>query len=213
MVIGGGISGIQASLDLAALGFKVYLVEKEAILGGKMAKLDKTFPTNDCSMCILSPKLIECAREPNITILSYSEVKTVSGSAGNFQVILKRKPRYVDESLCNGCGACTAYCPVKIPDSFNQNLSSASAINILCPQAIPLCAAIDKEHCLFLTQKKCKICSPVCLHGAIDFTQSEEELHINVGAILVTAGCGIFEAKIAGQYGYSRYKNVITQWS
>jgi len=209
MVMGGGISGIQASLDLAALGFKVYLVDKASMIGGKMAQLDKTFPTNDCSMCILSPKLIECDREPNIDILAYTDVKAVEGEAGNFKVTLSRKPRYVDEDICVGCRTCDSYCPVHVADPFNENLSDTKAISVLCPQAVPLVSAIDKDQCLFFTQKKCKICYAVCQRRAIDFTQTEEEFTIDVGAIIVSTGYDIFDATIATEYGYGRMKNVV----
>ena len=209
MVVGGGISGIQASLDLASLGFKVYLVDKNPMIGGKMAQLDKTFPTNDCSMCILSPKLIECDREPNIDILAYTDVKAVEGEAGNFRVTLIRKPRYVDEDLCRGCGTCASYCPVHVSDPFNENISDVKVISILCPQAVPTISTIDRDQCLFLTQKKCKICSPVCQAQAIDFTQTEEEFTLDIGAIIVTPGYDIFDATIASEYGYGRMKNVV----
>jgi len=209
MVMGGGVSGIQASLDLASLGFKVYLVDKAPMIGGKMAQLDKTFPTNDCSMCILSPKLIECDREPNINILAYCEVKEVDGEAGNYKVTLNRKPRYVDEDICVGCETCASYCPVHISDPFNENLSDTKVINILCPQAVPAVSTINKDHCLFLNQKKCKICYSVCQRRAIDFTQTEEELTIEVGAIIVTTGYDIFDATLTTEYGYGRMKNVV----
>ena len=209
MVIGGGISGIQAALDLASLGFKVYLVDKAPMIGGKMAQLDKTFPTNDCSMCILSPKLIECAQEPNIHILAYCELKAVYGEAGKYKVTLSRKPRFVDEDLCTGCGTCASYCPVKIADIFNENMSDTTAINILCPQAVPAVSAINKDQCLFLNQKKCMICFPVCQAKAIDFSQTEEEFTVDVGAIIVTTGYDIFDATLITEYGYTRMKNVV----
>jgi len=130
MVVGGGISGIQAALDLATSGYKVFLVEKAPTIGGKMAQLDKTFPTNDCSMCIESPKFIECDRHPNIEILTNTEIETVAGEAGNFTITLTRKPRYVKEDLCTGCTVCVEYCPVTIPDPFNQNMSDNKAVHI-----------------------------------------------------------------------------------
>ncbi len=157
MVVGGGISGIQASLDLAAMGFKVYLVDKSPAIGGKMAQLDKTFPTNDCSMCIESPKFIECSRHPNIDILTLTEIDRVEGEAGNFKVTLIKKPRYIDEDKCRGCTTCAEYCPVEILDRYNQNLSFAKAAHIYFPQAVPLISYIDPETCLFLLDKKCNI--------------------------------------------------------
>ncbi|GAG24533.1 unnamed protein product, partial [marine sediment metagenome] len=136
MVVGAGVSGIQAALDLANSGFKVYLVDKAPAIGGKMAQLDKTFPTNDCSMCILSPKFIECARNPNITIITYAEVESVGGEEGNFKVTLLKKPRYVDEEKCLGCPTCIEYCPIKIPDAYNENLISTKCIYIPFAQAV-----------------------------------------------------------------------------
>ena len=158
MVVGGGISGIQAALDLATAGFKVYLVEKSPTIGGKMAQLDKTFPTNDCSMCIESPKFIECDRHPNIEILTYTEVDSVEGEAGDFKVTLIKKPRYVIEDKCTGCTTCVEYCPVKVPDPYNQDLSSNKAIHIYFSQAVPLVTYVD-ESCLYLKDKKCNICA------------------------------------------------------
>ena len=161
MVVGGGISGIQAALDLATAGFKVYLVEKTPTIGGKMAQLDKTFPTNDCSMCIESPKFIECDRQPNIEILTYTEVTSVEGKAGDFKVTLTKKPRYIVEDKCTGCTTCTEYCPVNIPDPFNQNLSLNKAVHIYFSQAVPLVSYID-DDCLFLKDKTCAICESEC---------------------------------------------------
>ena len=143
MVVGGGISGIQAALDLAETGFKVYLVDKSPAIGGKMSQLDKTFPTNDCSMCIESPKFIECDRHPNIEILTYTEVDRVEGEAGDFKVTLIKKPRYVIEDRCTGCTTCVEHCPVKVPDPFNQDLSNNKAIHIYFSQAVPLITYVD----------------------------------------------------------------------
>jgi heterodisulfide reductase subunit A len=145
MVVGGGISGIQAALDLATAGFKVYLVEKSPTIGGKMAQLDKTFPTNDCSMCIESPKFIECDRHPNIEILTYTEVDSIEGEAGDFTVNLIKKPRYIIEEKCTGCTVCVEYCPVSVPDPYNQNLSLNKAIHIYFSQAVPLVTYIDEN--------------------------------------------------------------------
>jgi heterodisulfide reductase subunit A len=157
MVVGGGISGIQAALDLGTAGFKVYLVDKAPTIGGKMAHFDKTFPTNDCSMCIESPKFVECNRHPNIVLKTYTEVEKVKGEPGNFTVTLLRKPRYIDETKCTGCTTCVEYCPVKYHDEFNQEMSKNKAIHIYFAQAIPLKPYID-ESCLYLKEKKCSIC-------------------------------------------------------
>ncbi len=209
MVVGGGISGIQAALDLATAGFKVYLVEKKPTLGGKMAQLDKTFPTNDCSMCIESPKFIECNRHPNIEILSYTEVDHVKGEAGDFTVTLTRKPRYVNEDVCTGCGTCVEYCPVKIKNEYNQDLGETKAIHLYFSQAVPLVTYISDE-CLYLKEKKCGICEGVCKNKAIDFFQKPEEIEINVGAIVLAPGYETFDPKIRGDYGYGTVQNVVT---
>jgi heterodisulfide reductase subunit A len=209
LVVGGGISGIQAALDLATGGFKVYLVEKSPTIGGKMAQLDKTFPTNDCSMCIESPKFIECDRHPNIEILTYTEVNSVEGEAGDFTVILTKKPRYVIENKCTGCTVCVEYCPVSVPDPYNQYLSSNKAIHIYFSQAVPLVTYID-ENCLNLKDKKCTICQGVCKHDAIDFNQEEEKIDIKVGAIVLSPGYETFNPKLRGDYGYGKMENVVT---
>jgi len=209
VVIGAGISGIQASLDLANMGFKVYLVDKAPAIGGKMAQLDKTFPTNDCSMCIQSPKFIECSRHPNIDILTYTEVDRVEGEAGDFKVTLIKKPRYIIESKCTGCTACLEYCPVKYPDQFNQDISSNKAIHIYFSQAIPLVTYID-ESCLYLKEKKCTICRGVCRNNAVDFNQKPEKIEVKVGAIVLSPGYEAFDPKLRGDYGYGKMKNVVT---
>ena len=210
MVVGGGISGIQASLDLAEMGFKVYLVDKSPAIGGKMAQLDKTFPTNDCSMCIESPKFIECSRHPNINILTYTEVDRVAGEAGNFKVTLIKKPRYILDEKCRGCTTCTEYCPVKVPDRYNQCLSLSKCSHIYFSQAVPLVTYIDPENCLFLQDQKCNICVGVCKNNAIDLYQKEERLEVEVGAIILAPGYEIFDPKLRGDYGYGRFKNVVT---
>ncbi|MHB1121205.1 MAG: FAD-dependent oxidoreductase [Ramlibacter sp.] len=209
MVVGGGISGIQAALDLATAGFKVYLVEKTPTIGGKMSQLDKTFPTNDCSMCIESPKFIECDRHPNIEIMTYTEVAGVEGTPGNFTVTLTRKPRYVDEDKCTGCTVCVEYCPVKIPDPFNQNLSLNKAVHIYFSQAVPLVTYID-DTCLYLKDKTCSICTGVCENDAINFNQTPQKVQVKVGAIVLSPGYEIFDPKIRGDYGYGTCENVVT---
>ncbi len=209
MVVGGGISGIQAALDLAYAGFKVYLVEKSPTIGGKMAQLHKTFPTNDCSMCIESPKFVECNRHPNIEIMTYTEVDSVEGQAGDFRVTLIKKPRYIDEGKCTGCTTCVEYCPVKVPDPYNQDISQNKAIHIYFAQAIPLVTYID-ESCLYLKDKKCSICKAVCKNDAIDFNQMPQRVEVKVGAIVLAFGFEPFDPKIREDYGYGRMQNVVT---
>ncbi len=209
MVVGGGISGIQAALDLATSGYKVYLVERAPTIGGKMAQLDKTFPTNDCSMCIESPKFIECDRHPNIEILTYTEVATVEGEAGSFEVTLIRKPRYVNEDLCTGCTVCTEYCPIQVPDPFNQELSDNKAIHIYFSQAIPLVPYID-GRCRYLEDQKCTICESVCKNKAIDLRQKATKQVVKVGAIVLSPGYGVFNPRLRSDYGYGTYANVVT---
>jgi heterodisulfide reductase subunit A len=210
MVVGAGVSGIQAALDLANSGFKVYLVDKAPAIGGKMAQLDKTFPTNDCSMCILSPKFIECARNPNITIITYAEVESVDGEEGNFKVTLLKKPRYVDEEKCLGCPTCIEYCPVKIPDAYNENLTLTKCIYIPFAQAVPAIPVIDPTHCPYILRKECQICRPVCKNKAIDFHQQEKKVEIEVGSIILAPGYEIFQPQIQSEYGYKRFSNVVT---
>jgi heterodisulfide reductase subunit A len=210
LVVGGGISGIQASLDLAGIGFRVFLVDKSPAIGGKMSQLDKTFPTNDCSMCIESPKFIECSRHPNIEILTNTEVLRVEGEAGGFTVTLNRKPRYVNEDVCTGCTTCFEYCPVQVPDPYNQNLSLTKAVHIHFSQAVPLVSYIDPETCLYLQDEKCQICAGVCKHNAIDLHQKPQKLEINVGAVVLSPGYDVFDPAVRGDYGYGTIKNVVT---
>jgi heterodisulfide reductase subunit A len=210
MVVGGGISGIQAALDLANTGFKVYLVDKAPAIGGKMAQLDKTFPTNDCSMCIESPKFLECRRHPNIVLLTRTEVDRVEGKAGDFKVTLTKKPRYIIEDKCTGCTTCAQYCPVKVPDPYNQDLSLNKAVHIYFSQAVPLVSYIDPDACLYLQGEQCNICVGVCEHKAIDLHQEEEKLVVEVGAIVLSPGFEIFDPKLRGDYGYGTMANVVT---
>jgi heterodisulfide reductase subunit A len=211
MVVGGGISGIQASLDLATAGFKVYLVEKSPAIGGKMAQLDKTFPTNDCSMCIESPKFVECSRHPNIEILTYTDIEKVTGEAGDFTVTLVKKPRYIEEDKCTGCGVCVEYCPVKVEDEYNQNLSLNKAIHIYFSQAVPLVTYVDREKCSFLKEERCTICQGVCKNNAINLFQKPETHQIEVGAIVLAPGYEAFDpATLRDTYGYGKFENVVT---
>jgi heterodisulfide reductase subunit A len=210
LVIGGGIAGIQASLDLAEQGLRVHLVERTPSIGGRMAQLDKTFPTNDCSTCILSPKMVDCARHPNIVLHTYSEVQEVTGEAGAFGVRVLKHARYVDEERCTGCGECALKCPRKVPDAFNLGLSQRRAIYLYFPQAVPMVMTIDPEECIYLTRGKCGACQQICQAEAIDFEQQDLELELEAGAIVVATGYDFYDPTSIGQYGYHRYPNVIT---
>lgn len=209
LVIGGGIAGIQASLDLANRGTTVYLVEKTPSIGGRMAQLDKTFPTLDCSICILAPKMIECYRHPNIRLLTYSEVTGVSGSSGNFNVKIQKNPRYVDAEKCTGCGTCIEKCPSKAPNEFDMGLGTRKAIYMPFKQAVPLVAAIDTKNCLYFTKGICKVCEKVCPSKAIDYEQKLEEMNVNVSSIILATGFDSFDSSTMTEYGYGKFKNVI----
>ncbi len=211
LVIGAGIAGIQAALDIADNGFKVYLVEKEPSIGGHMVQLDKTFPTLDCSACILTPKMSDVGNHPNIELHSYSEVEEVKGFIGNFKVKIKKKPRYIIEEKCNACGQCVSYCPVEIPDPFNMNLSTMKCLYIPFPQAVPASYVIDPEHCRYTLRRECKQCEPVCKElNAIDLKQKEKFIDIEVGTIVVATGFDTFDPKLKPEFGYGYYPNVIT---
>jgi heterodisulfide reductase subunit A len=210
MVIGGGIAGVQAALDLADSGIEVFLVERAPSIGGRMAQLDKTFPTNDCSLCILSPKLVEAAEHPYINIISNAEIEQVRGNAPHFAVTVRKKPRFVNEEKCTGCGVCMTKCPVKIPDDFNVGLCDTKCIHIPFPQAVPAVAIIDKEHCIYFKRGKCRICERFCEPQAIDFNQQQEFMNIEVGSIIVAAGLTEFSAVSKDEYGYKIFPNVIT---
>jgi heterodisulfide reductase subunit A len=210
VVIGGGIGGVQASLDLANAGIKVYMVERQPSIGGVMAQLDKTFPTNDCSMCILSPKLVEVARHPNIQLLTNSQVTGVEGSAGEFTVTVTKHPRYVDMEKCIACGTCTEKCPSKVPSEFDQGMGDRKAIYAQFPQAVPLKWSIDAEHCLYLTKEKCGICAKVCPADAVDFEDAEEVLQLDASSIIAAPGFASYDPAPLTEFGHGRYANVIT---
>ena len=211
LVIGGGIAGIQTALDIADAGFPVDIVESKPTIGGKMAQLDKTFPTLDCAACILTPKMVEAAQHENIRIISYSEVQDIKGFVGNFTVQIKKKARYVNEDICTGCGLCTEKCPQKkVPNEFNLEMDNRRAIYIPFAQAVPKVATIDPNYCTMLKTGKCGVCAKVCTAGAIDYTQKDEIIEEKYGAIVAATGFNPISMKPFDEYAYSQSKDVIT---
>ncbi len=208
-VIGGGIAGMQASLDLADSGFKVYLIEKGPSIGGRMAQLDKTFPTLDCSMCILGPKLVGIARHPNIELLTMSTVEGITGEAGAFSLTIKKKTRFVDEEKCTGCGLCQEKCPIKISDEYNAGTVVTKNVRIPFPQAVPLVAVMDKEKCLYHAKGVCRLCEKACGAGAIDFEQEDRKFDIDVGSVIVATGFTPFDPTNQTELGY-HHPDVLT---
>lgn len=196
------------------MGIHVDMVERKPCIGGKMAQLDKTFPTNDCSICILAPKLSECYRHPNITIYSYSEVKKVEGNTGNFSVELYKKARYIKEDACINCGLCAEKCPMRVNDEFDRNLRKRRAIYMYYLQGVPSIMTIDKENCLWFTKNACRICEKVCERDAIDFEQKDEVIKLNnIGSIIVATGYNLIEDIEKGalkNYGYGKFRNVVS---
>lgn len=212
LVIGGGVSGITAALDLADQGNHVFLVEKEPSIGGKMAKLDKTFPTLDCSLCILAPKMVDISRRPNITLLTYSEVKDVQriSDQDSFKVRVHRKPRYVKDDRCTGCRLCVQKCPIRVPNEFEEGLNQRKAIYIPFPQAVPAVATIDSKNCLYFTKGVCQVCKKFCPANAVDFDQKPSDVELEVKAIVVATGFMLLDPSSLPQYGYKRFPNVLT---
>ena len=206
MVIGGGIAGINSALDMANMGFKVYLVERDESIGGRMAQLDKTFPTLDCSICIEGPKMVEVARNKNIEIISFAEVTNVDGYVGNFKVRIHKKPRYVIQKNCTGCGECMDACPVEYPNKWEMNLGTRKAVSVPFPQAVPLVYTIDKDHCI-----ECYKCVDACgARQAIDMEQKPEDIEVEVGTITVATGYDMYDPSDDPRYGYGKFANVIT---
>ena len=211
LVIGGGIAGIQTALDIADAGFPVDIVETKPTIGGKMAQLDKTFPTLDCAACILTPKMVDVAQNEKVRIFSYSEVTDVSGFVGNFEVTIKRRARYVKEDICTGCGLCTEKCPQKkVPNEFNLGMDNRRAIYIPFAQAVPKVATIDPNYCTMLKTGKCGVCSKVCSVGAIDYKAKDEFITEKYGAIVVATGFNPISMDKFDEFAYSQSKDVIT---
>jgi heterodisulfide reductase subunit A len=210
MVIGGGIAGIQAALDIANTGHKVVMIERSPSIGGHMSQLSETFPTLDCSQCILTPRMVEVAQHPNITLYTYAEVESVDGFIGNFVVKVRKKSKSLDEGLCTGCGLCTTKCPQKkIPNEFEEGLGNRTAIYVPFPQAVPNKPVIDKLNCTYYQKGKCKVCEIVCPTKAIRFDQPDEIIELQIGAIVVATGFDIKRADFFPEYGYGKYKDVI----
>lgn len=211
LVVGGGIAGIEAALRLADAGKQVILVEHEPSIGGHVAMLDRTFPSLDCAVCILVPKMVNVMEHPNITLLSYSQVDEVSGFVGNFRVWVRKKARYVDEALCTGCGLCVEKCPWQnIPSEFDQGMDTRPAIYFPFPQAVPHLPLIDPPHCAYFRWDTCQVCQNLCPTGAIDFKQQDEIQEFEVGAIILATGFQLFDPGRAIQYGYGRWDNILT---
>jgi len=210
LIIGAGIAGIQAALDLANMGIKVHVIEKRPCIGGRMAQLDKTFPTNDCSICILAPKLSEAARHPNIILHTLSEVVGLKGTAGNFNAKIVEYPRYVNLDKCINCGDCIEKCPTRVDDDFNAGLKKRRAIYLDYLQGIPAKVTIDPQHCLFITRGKCGICKKVCKKEAIEYDQKEKNINLPVSSVIVATGYDLFDPTPLVRYGYGKIQNVIT---
>jgi heterodisulfide reductase subunit A len=209
LVIGGGIAGIQASLDIADSGYEVILVEKNQSIGGHMLQLSETFPTLDCPQCIATPKMVQVGQHPKINLLAFSEIEEVSGYVGNFKVKIRRKASFVDWDKCTGCGLCMEKCPAKVPSEFNEFLAKRKAIYTLFPQAVPNKPVIDSNNCLYFTKGKCRVCEKNCSLKAINFEQKDSFVEENVGAIIVATGYDLMNKAEVGEYGYGKYKDVI----
>src|SRR5512139_2664982 len=211
LIVGGGIAGIQAALEIADAGYHVVMVEREPSIGGHMAQFDKTFPTLDCSACILTPKMVDVGNHKNITLLTWAEVTHVDGYVGNFQVTIRQKPRYIDTELCTGCGICQEKCPKKVVDEvFEAGLGYRKAVYTPFPQAVPKFPVIDHDNCTFFQKGTCKACAKFCPTGAIAFDQQDELITVKVGNIILATGFDLFDARRITNYGYGRLPNVFT---
>ncbi len=210
LVIGGGIAGMQAALDIADGGKKVYLVERDPSIGGNMSKFDKTFPTLDCAACISTPKLVAVGQHENIEMMTYSEVIDVSGFVGNFKIKIKKKPRYVDADKCTGCGVCSEKCPSKVLSEFDHELTTRKAIYTPFPQSVPNTRVIDADHCIYFKKNRCRLCEKFCEADAIDFEQKEEIVEVEVGSVIIATGFETFNPVTISQYGFGRFPEVYT---
>ena len=210
LVIGGGIAGIQAAIDIAESGYEVDVVEREPSIGGRMAQLEKTFPTLDCSACILTPKMVEAAQHPNINLLTYSEVEEVNGFVGQFEVKIRQKARYVDPVKCTGCGICYEKCPSKASSEFEMGLSKRKAIYVPFPQAVPNIPVIDRDACLYFKKGRCQICQKECPPQAIDYEQQDQLIERRYGAIVVATGFDQMKPEQYGEYGYGQHPDILT---
>jgi heterodisulfide reductase subunit A len=211
LVVGGGIAGIQAALDIAEAGYQVTLVERTPSIGGRMAQFDQTFPTLDCAACILTPKMVECASNPNIRIVSYAEVEEVSGYVGNFEVKIRRRARGVDMEKCTGCGICSEKCPVKVSSEFEAGMGKRKAIYVPFPQAVPNVPVIDRERCTYyLRNGRCRVCEKFCAPGAIRFEEQDEILAETFGAVVMATGFDLWDQSKLGEYGGGQIPDVIS---
>ncbi|MDW7739123.1 MAG: CoB--CoM heterodisulfide reductase iron-sulfur subunit A family protein [Bacillota bacterium] len=210
LVIGGGIAGIQTALDIAEAGYVVDLVEREPSIGGRMAQLEKTFPTLDCSACILTPKMVEAAQHPNINLITYSEVEEVKGFVGQFDVKIRQKARSIDPVKCTGCGICYEKCPAKAPSEFEMGRAKRKAIYVPFPQAVPNIPVIDRENCLYFKKGRCQICAKECPPQAVDYEQQDEILERRYGVIVVATGFDQLDPSIYGEYGYGQHPDILT---
>jgi heterodisulfide reductase subunit A len=210
LVLGGGIAGITAAIEIADKGYDVYLLDKSPSIGGHMAQLSKTFPTLDCSACTLAPKMVYVAQHPNVKIITMAQIEAISGSPGNYDVLIKKQPRFVNEENCSGCGECANVCPVRVPSKFEEGLTQERAIYLPFKQAIPNTYAIDKEHCLYLNRGVCKLCEKFCKGNAIAFDQTEETIELNVGAIIVSTGYDQIDPQLYTQYNFGKHPDIVT---
>lgn len=209
LVIGGGISGIQSALDIANAGYEAVLLERSSSIGGHMAQLSETFPTLDCSQCILTPKMVEVSQHPNIKLMTYCELDELSGYVGNFKAKIRKKSAYVDWEKCTGCGLCSEKCPAKVPSEFEEMLEERKAIYVPFPQAVPNKPVIDRENCIYFQSERCQACEKLCPVGAIDFQQEDTFIEEEFGAVVVATGYELYPKEGIGEYGYGKYEDVI----